>query len=70
MIKRWNTLRLALYGACVGALWAAFQSAPLWRLGGDYTARAIGHLIGGAAGAAALVAIVSGTRNLLLHAKR
>lgn len=69
MPKRWNTLRLALYGAIAGLGFAAIKSAPLWSLGGDYQARAIGQLIGGAAGGAAIVALVSGVRNRVLRAK-
>jgi hypothetical protein len=67
--NRWNTLRYAAYGGIAGLLWAAVQSVPLWGLGGDYQARAVGHLIGGFAGGAALVGFVVGLRNLWLRAR-
>lgn len=68
-IKRWNTLRLAAWGAGAGLIYGAIQGALLWSLGGDYQARAIGQLIGGLVGGAALIALVSGLRNLILRAR-
>ena len=72
-MKRWNTMRLGMYGACVGFAYAGFTVARYWFLGeliGPYRINAaIGELIGGAMGGFILVAVVCAMRNILVRAK-
>jgi hypothetical protein len=65
--KRWNTLRLASYGACAGLAYGFYTSLPLWGRGEEFDAQAVGALVGGVAGGAALVALVAALRNLILR---
>ena len=67
-VKRWPTLRFAVYGGCVVAIWRAggLLLAPPSTAGID---SAIGGLIGSFFGGALLVGLVSGARNLFLGAK-
>ena len=73
MTKRWNTVRVAWWGALVGAL-----NTPLKMLLAEETpkywnaevAMAIAlTAVGGAIGGAILFVAVSGVRNLILRAK-
>lgn len=63
--KKWNTPRLALYGAFVGAAFILIRGyiepsyAPV-----EFN---VGEVVGGAVGGAALVAIVSGVRNMFVR---
>jgi hypothetical protein len=66
-VKRWDTMRIALYGACAGAAYAAFAQAGDWTQGVEMIARAIGGIAGGAVGGAILAALVSGLRNFLVR---
>ena len=63
--KRWNTVRIALCGAALGAVYVLVGEG-----GGYLSAGEIGPgislTLGGAIGGAALFAIVSGVRNLLI----
>jgi hypothetical protein len=63
----WNTLQFSICGAFVGMLYAAYLDIGLWTRGPDMVAQALGGLAGGALGAAALVAIVCGIRNLFVR---
>jgi len=45
-MNKWNTLRLAMYGACLGLLYAAFLEIGLWAQV-DMYGQAGGGLIGG-----------------------
>jgi hypothetical protein len=63
--KRWNTLRASLIGAAFGAIYTAFDST-LWNLDPSEISASF---IGGSIGGAALFAIVSGLRNLLVGKK-
>ena len=63
--KKWNTSRLALYGAFGGLAYAVFNHAANW--GVQPVTSTIGGLVGGAVGGAALIATVSGIRNLFIR---
>ena len=45
-MNKWNTLRFAMYGACLGLLYAAFLEIGLWAQV-DMYGQAGGGLIGG-----------------------
>lgn len=66
--KRWNTAKLALYGAAFGVVvttvQAAIGTADLSFQSTDWIARSVGHVSGAAIGGALLFASVSGIRNL------
>ncbi|QJP13291.1 hypothetical protein G3545_06275 [Starkeya sp. ORNL1] len=69
MPRRWNTGRVALYGALVGALYALLNT------GLDTTSslvafEAFGQAIGGGAVGAVLAACGSGLRNALVMRKQ
>jgi len=65
--KKWNTSRLSWYGALFGAVYYVVMPPYHWAVsGGVALAEKAGEIIGGAAGMAMLVAIVSSVRNLLL----
>lgn len=69
MIKRWNTQSLAWkIGIPMGLLYTAVFNLPPNPLHANIVA-VVATLFGGALGGAALVAIVSGCRNLMLRAK-
>jgi hypothetical protein len=70
MTKRWDTLRIALWGAAFGVAYSAIKLTidGFATLNSDSLAYA-GGLFGGAVGGAAIFAIVSGMRNLILRAK-
>ena len=63
--KKWNTRRLALYGAFVGLAYSVFNHAANW--GVEPVSFTIGGLTGGAVGGAALLAAASGIRNLFIR---
>jgi hypothetical protein len=65
MSKR-NTLRFAMYGACLGVLYAAFQEMGLWAQV-DMSGQAGGGLIGGTITGAILGLLVSSFRNLFVR---
>jgi len=74
MTKRWNTLRLAYYGAGFGVAYTLISGLPnfdpsSWQTTADFWYWLIGASIGGAIGGAGLFALVSGARNLFLRAK-
>ena len=65
--KRWNTLRLTLYGAVAGLTFAVLNDAGTWNFETiDSTAYVIGGLLGGAAGGGLLMATASGLRNFFV----
>jgi hypothetical protein len=66
-MNKWNTLKFAMYGACIGMLYAAYLDIGLWTQGPDMIARAFGGLIGGAVGGSVLGALLSGIRNLFVR---
>jgi hypothetical protein len=66
-MTRWNTPRIALYGAFAGMLYQAFVAQDYWTQGPGMVARGIGGIIGGAFGGAILAALVSGLRNLFVR---
>lgn len=62
-VKRWNTIKIASWGTGFGAVYGfATANASDWAYLG-------GSIFGGALGGAALFALVSGLRNLILRAK-
>ena len=61
-----NTLRFAIYGACLGLLYAAFLEIGLWTQV-DMSGPAGGGLIGGTIAGAILGLLVSGFRNLFVR---
>ena len=63
--KKWNTGRLALYGAFAGLAYSVWGHAPDWGVQ-DLTST-LGQLTGGTVGGAVLVAITSGLRNLFVR---
>lgn len=63
--QKWNTGRLTIYGAFAGLAYAVVRNAPDW--GVEPLASTLGTLTGGTVGGAALVAIVSGLRNLFIR---
>jgi hypothetical protein len=72
MTKRWDTARIALWGAALGLV---YSLVSLWmngrfaRLDTERLVYLGGGLFGGAFGGAILFATVSGVRNLILRAK-
>jgi hypothetical protein len=65
MNKR-NTLRFAMYGACLGLLYAAFLEIGLWTHP-DMSGQAGGGLIGGTIVGGILGLLVAGFRNLFVR---
>ena len=65
MSKR-NTLRFAMYGACLGLLYAAFLEMGLWAQV-DMYGQAGGGLIGGTIVGGILGLLISGFRNLFVR---
>ena len=63
--QKWNTGRLTIYGAFAGLAYAVWGHAPDW--GVEPLSSTLGTLTGGTVGGAALVAIVSGIRNLFVR---
>jgi hypothetical protein len=61
--NKWPTLRIACWGAAVGAGYAFILAWGHWSLGPEWVERNIGALIGGAAGGAFMAAAFSGLRN-------
>jgi len=68
-MKRWNTVRVAMYGAAAGLAYAAFNAAPYWSVGSEGIGQGIGMLVGGATMGFVMVAAICGFRNLLVRAK-
>ncbi len=65
--QKWNTGRLAIYGAFGGlGLAAGIIRAGPTMIQGEI-AGSLGYLVGSAVGGAALVALVSGIRNLFIR---
>ncbi|HTE38455.1 MAG TPA: hypothetical protein VK630_18105 [Reyranella sp.] len=68
MIKRWNTVRIAVWGAAFGVLYTLMRKVvEQGTLPSD--AYFYGGIFGGAVGGAMHFALVSGARNLVLRAK-
>jgi hypothetical protein len=65
-MNTWNTLRFAMYGACLGLLYAAFLEIELWAQV-DMYGQAGGGLIGGTIVGGILGLLVSGFRNLFVR---
>jgi len=65
-MNKWNTLRFAMYGACLGLLYAAFLEIGLWTHP-DVYGQAGGGLIGGTIAGAILGLLISGFRNLFVR---
>ncbi len=63
--QKWNTGRLTICGAFAGLAYAVWGHAPDW--GVQDLASTLGQLTGSTVGGAALVAIVSGIRNLFVR---
>jgi threonine/homoserine efflux transporter RhtA len=63
---KWNTPKIALYGAAVGAIYPGVLHFPL-SAAGDDVAFWLGSMTGGALGVAVLAALVSAVRNLLVR---
>jgi hypothetical protein len=68
MTTRWNTQRIALYGALVGVALPFFR-ALIERDPGETDADWAGLIFGSALGGAILFAVVSGARNLIRRAR-
>lgn len=72
MVKRWDTRRIAAWGAIAGALYDMLLR--FWEgLPAVFTAELVVYFLsemaGGALGGAILLALASGLRNLILRAK-
>jgi hypothetical protein len=67
MKSYWNTLRFAMYGACLGLLYVAFLEIELWTQGPDMIGQAVRGLIGGTIAGAILGSLISGFRNLFVR---
>lgn len=67
MIKKWNTMKLALYGLFFGAIYSPFREGNIQNMS---IVELVSIIIGGSIGGAILFVSVSGIRNLLLQAKR
>jgi hypothetical protein len=65
-MNKWNTLRFAMYGACLGLLYAAFLEIGLWAQV-DMYGQAGGGLIGGTIVGGILGSLISGFRNLFVR---
>ena len=65
-MNKWNTLRFAMYGACLGLLYAASLEIGLWTHP-DVYGQAGGGLIAGTITGAILGLLVSGFRNLFVR---
>jgi hypothetical protein len=65
-MNKWNTLRVAMYGACLGLLYAAFLEIGLWAQV-DMYGQAGGGLIGGTIVGGILGLLISGFRNLFVR---
>jgi len=65
-MNKWNTLRVAMYGACLGLLYAAVLEIGLWAQV-DMYGQAGGGLIGGAIVGGILGLLISGFRNLFVR---
>lgn len=66
-MKKWDTIRIAFYGAFVGCLYGAYANGPYWNGNTGDVLEAMGGVVGGGIGAAAIAAAVSGIRNLLIR---
>ena len=66
-LPRWNPLRFALYGACVGLVYGLWLAGGTWDLGEQFVARNVGRLLGGVISGAFLAAAIAGLRNLLVR---
>jgi hypothetical protein len=65
-MNKWNTLRFAMYGACLGLLYAASLEIGLWTHSDIYGQAGAG-LIGGTIVGAFLGLLISGFRNLFVR---
>src|ERR1700730_837228 len=65
-MNKWNTLKVAMYGACVGLLYAASLEIGLWTHP-DMYGQAGGGLIGGTIAGAILGLLISGFRNFFVR---
>jgi hypothetical protein len=65
-MNKWNTLRVAMYGACLGLLYAGFLEIGLWAQV-DMYGQAGGGLIGGTIVGGILGLLISGFRNLFVR---
>ena len=65
-MNKWNTLRFAMHGACLGLLYAAFLEIGLWAQV-DMYGQAGGGLIGGTIAGGILGLLISGFRNLFVR---
>jgi hypothetical protein len=65
-MNKWNTLRFAVYGACLGLLYAASLEIGLWTHP-DMSGQAGGGLIGGTIAGAILGLLISVFRNLVVR---
>ena len=65
-MNKWNTLRFAMYGSCLGLLYAAFLEIGLWAQV-DMYGQAGGGLIGGTIVGGILGLLISGFRNLFVR---
>lgn len=62
-MKQWNILKLALFGAAIGTVYGAVQAIGYWSGGNPRIMEAVGTVIGGAIGGAAIAAIACVIRN-------
>jgi hypothetical protein len=65
-MNKWNILRFAMYGACVGLLYAASLEIGLWTHP-DMYGQAGGGLIAGTLVGGILGLLISGFRNLFVR---
>ncbi len=65
-MNKWNTLRVAMYGACLGLLYATSLEIGLWAHPDMYEQAGAG-LIGGTIAGAILGLLISSFRNLFVR---
>jgi hypothetical protein len=65
-MHKWSTLKVAMYGACLGLLYATSLEIGLW-IHPDVYGQAGGGLIAGTIAGAIPGSLISGFRNLLVR---
>jgi hypothetical protein len=66
-MKRWNPLRAAAWGACIGGIIIAAQLFGQW--GTQPLAYLLGQVLGGAAGGGVLFSVAAVLRNLVVRTR-
>jgi hypothetical protein len=67
MPQRWNTLRAAAWGACIGGIVVTFGQIGQW--GSARLAEHIGEVIGGACAGGLIFGVATVMRNIVVRAR-